>query len=235
MEKGTPVFLAKNPIDKRGGHSWAETISYLAPLYLYPDENQKTVGGEVARKPNLNADIVQQIVDKLGMKFTPEKTEDTGTFAPVDLLDYIYAVLHSPAYRNKFREFLKIDFPRVPFPRDKKQFRALAKLGAELRALHLMTSAKLNAPAIPYQQPGDNIVTTVRFDAGKVYINKTQHFAEVPQTAWEFYIGGYQPAQKYLKDRRDRALTWDEINHYQKIIIALVETAKVMKQIDAVV
>ena len=235
MEKGTPVFLAKNPIDKRGGHSWAETISYLAPLYLYPDENQKTIGGEVAHKPNLNADIIQQIAAKLGMKFTPEKTEDTGTFAPLDILDYIYAALHSPAYRKKFREFLKIDFPRVPYPRDKKQFRALAKLGAELRALHLMESAKLNVPAIPYQQPGDNIVTTVRFDAGKVYINKTQHFAEVPQTAWEFYIGGYQPAQKYLKDRRDRALTWDEIAHYQKIIVALVETARVMKQIDAVV
>ena len=234
MEKGTPVFLAKNPIDKRGGHSWAETISYLAPLYLYPDENQKTIGGEVARKPNLNADITKTIADNIGLRFVPEKTNDANTFAPLDLLDYIYATLHSPAYRKKFREFLKIDFPRVPYPRDKKHFRALAKLGAELRALHLMESAKLNAPAIPYQQPGDNIVTTVRFDAGKVYINKTQHFAEVPQTAWDFYIGGYQPAQKYLKDRRDRALTWDEIAHYQKIIVALVETARVMKKIDQI-
>ena len=207
---------------------------YVFPLYLYPDEEQTRLDGQPSRKPNLNADIVKTVADKTGLRFTPEKTAARNTFAPVDLLDYIYAVLHSPAYRKKFREFLKIDFPRVPFPRDKKQFRALAKLGAELRALHLMESAKLNVPAIPYQQPGDNIVTTVRFDAGKVYINKTQHFAEVPQTAWDFYIGGYQPAQKYLKDRRDRALTWDEIAHYQKIIVALVETAKVMKQIDAV-
>ena len=234
MEKGTPVFLAKNMIDKRGAHSWAETVGCLAPLYLYPDENQKTIGDEVARKPNLNADIVQQIAAKLGMKFTPEKTEDAGAFAPVDILDYIYAVLHSPAYRNKFREFLKIDFPRVPFPRDRKHFRALAKLGAELRALHLMESEKLNTLITTYPEPGDNTVTTVKFGAGKARINATQYFGDVPPAAWAFYIGGYQPAQKYLKDRKSRALTPDEIHHYQKIIVALTETAKVMKQIDAV-
>ena len=224
------VFVTRHIADKHA----ASDQTYFFPLYLYPDEKQSRLDGQLSRKPNLNADIVQQIAGNIDLRFTPEKTAARNAFAPLDMLDYIYAVLHGPTYRKKFREFLKIDFPRVPFPRDRKQFRALAKLGAELRALHLMESAKLNVPAIPYQQPGDNIVTTVRFDAGKVYINKTQHFAEVPQTAWEFYIGGYQPAQKYLKDRRDRALTWDEIAHYQKIIVALVETAKVMKQIDAV-
>ena len=111
---------------------------------------------------------------------------------------------------------------------------ALAKLGAELRALHLMESEKLNRLITTYPEPGDNTVTTVKFEAGKVWINKTQHFAQAPKAAWDFYIGGYQPAQKYLKDRRDRALTQDEINRYQKIIVALVETAKVMKKIDAV-
>ncbi|MDD9884134.1 MAG: DNA methyltransferase, partial [Gammaproteobacteria bacterium] len=227
-------MVSKHLIDIAAGDAFSGSGTYLFPLYLYPDETQSRLDGQPSRKPNLNADIVQQIAGNIGLRFTPEKTAARNTFAPLDILDYIYAVLHGPTYRNKFREFLKIDFPRVPYPRDRKHFRALAKLGAELRALHLMTSAKLNVPAIPYQQPGDNIVTTVRFDAGKVYINKTQHFAEVPQTAWDFYIGGYQPAQKYLKDRRDRALTWDEIAHYQKIIVALVETAKVMKQIDAV-
>ena len=227
-------MVSKHLIDIAAGDAFSGSGTYLFPLYLYPDETQTRLDSQPSRKPNLNADIIQQIADKTGLRFTPEKTAARNAFAPVDILDYIYAALHGPTYRKKFREFLKIDFPRVPFPRDRKQFRALAKLGAELRALHLMESAKLNVPAIPYQQPGDNIVTTVRFDAGKVYINKTQHFAEVPQTAWEFYIGGYQPAQKYLKDRRDRALTWDEIAHYQKIIVALVETAKVMKQIDAV-
>jgi len=206
--------------------------SYIFPLHLYPIKTQENIGDQIARKPNLNADIVQQIAGKTNLRFVAEQTDTGDTFAPVDILDYLYAVLHSPAYRNKFCEFLKIDFPRVPYPRDAKHFRALANLGAELRALHLLDSEKLNTPAAPYQQPGDNIVTTVQFDHSKVRINKTQYFAEVPQTAWEFPIGGYFPAQKYLKDRKNRALTWDEIRHYQRMIVALVETAKVMKQID---
>jgi len=245
MEKGTPVFLAKNMIDKRGAHSWAETVGYLAPLYLYPDEKQKTIGGEAERKPNLNADIVQQLADQIGLRFVAEKTDDANTFAPVDLLDYIYAALHSPTYREKFREFLKIDFPRVPYPRDGKHFRTLAKLGAELRALHLLESVKLNTLITTYPEPGDNTVTRsiVKGDfevtdpavgLGRVWLNATQYFGEVPQTAWDFTVGGYQPAQKYLKDRKDRALTPDEIRHYQQIIVALVETAKLMAQIDAV-
>jgi len=220
-------------------------INYFFPLYLYPVETQETIGGEAERKPNLNADIVQQIADQIGLRFVPEQTAAADTFAPVDILDYIYAALHSPAYRNKFREFLKIDFPRVPYPRDGKHFRTLAKLGAELRALHLMESAKLDCLITTYPKPGDNTVTRsiVKGDfevtdpaagTGRVRLNATQYFGEVPQTAWDFTIGGYQPAQKYLKDRKDRALTPDEIRHYQRIIVALVETAKLMAQIDAV-
>jgi len=233
MANGTPVFLTKKPISKRGGHSWAETVSYSAPLYLYPDEKQTRIGGETSRKPNLNADIVKTIADKLGLRFTPEKTDARNAFAPLDLLDYIYAVLHSPAYRAKFREFLKIDFPRVPYPNDKKRFRALARLGAELRSLHLMESAKLDRLITTYPQTGDNTIAAIKFEAGKIWINKTQHFAQVPKAAWDFRIGGYQPAQKYLKDRKDRRLTPDEIRHYQKIIVALAETAKLMEKINA--
>jgi len=207
---------------------------YLFPLYLYPEKEQIRLDGETSRKPNLNADIINTIADKLGLRFAPEKTEDADTFAPVDLLDYIYTVLHSPAYRKKFREFLKIDFPRIPFPRDRKHFRVLAALGAELRALHLMQSPKLDNLITTYPEPGDNIVTKVQFDNGKARINATQYFGNVPQTAWDFYIGGYQPAQKYLKDRKNRALTPDEIRHYQKIIVALVETARVMGEIAQV-
>ena len=241
------VLVADGIVDLRITVSNRGT-GYLFPLYLYPDEKQSSLGGQPSRKPNLNPDIVQQIAGNIGMPFTPEKTAAHNAFAPLDILDYIYAVLHSPAYRNKFREFLKIDFPRVPFPRDSKHFRALAKLGAELRALHLMESEKLNTLITTYPEPGDNIITrrltkddyeltdstagTGRL--GRVWLNDTQYFGAVPQTAWNFPIGGYLPAQKYLKDRKNRALTWDEINHYQKIIVALAETAKVMKQIDAV-
>ncbi len=201
-------------------------ISYIFPLYLYPKDKQQT------RKPNINPNIVKTIADNLTLNFTPEKTDDADTFAPIDLLDYIYATLHSPTYRQKYREFLKIDFPRVPYPSDKNDFRTLAKLGGELRALHLMESAKLNTLITTYPHTGDNTVTDVQFDAGKVWINKTQHFAKVPKTAWDFHIGGYQPAQKYLKDRKGRVLTSDEIKHYQKIIVALKETARIMERID---
>ena len=209
-------------------------ISYILPLYLYPEEKQQSIDGKLERKPNLNPDIIKTIADQLTLRFTPEKTDDHNTFAPIDLLDYIYATLHSPTYRQKYREFLKIDFPRVPYPANQKQFRALAKLGAELRALHLMESPKLNTTITTYPQPGDNTVTQIKYDAGKVSINKTQHFAKVPKVAWEFYIGGYQPAQKYLKDRKGRVLSWEEIEHYQKVIVALVETAGVMDEIDKV-
>jgi len=224
------VFITRHTADihAAGGQT------YFFPLYLCPIETQKTIGGETARKPNLNADIVQQLADQIGLRFVPEQTDAADTFAPVDLLDYIYAALHSPAYRNKFREFLKIDFPRVPYPRDREHFLALVNLGAELRALHLLESAKLNTLITTYPESGSNTVTAVKFDDGKVRINKTQYFGEVPQTAWDFYIGGYQPAQKYLKDRKGRALTPDEIRRYQQIIVALVETAKLMAQIDAV-
>jgi len=203
---------------------------------------------EPPRKPNLDADIVDAIADKTGLRFVAEKTSARNAFAPVDLLDYIYAVLHSPTYREKFREFLKIDFPRVPYPNDAKHFRALAKLGAELRELHLMQSHKLNRLITTYPESGNNTVTrritkddfevtdpaAADGGIGRVHINATQYFGGVPQIAWDFPIGGYLPAQKYLKDRNSRALTWDEIDHYQKLIVALVETAKVMARIDAV-
>ncbi len=212
----------------------ASDQTYFFPLYLYPDEKQTCLDGKPERKPNLNPDIIKTIADQLTLRFTPEKTDDHNTFAPIDLLDYIYATLHSPTYRQKYREFLKIDFPRVPYPANQKQFRALAALGAELRALHLMESAKLDTPITTYPQPGDNTITAIQFADGKVSINKTQHFTGIPQTAWNFQIGGYHPAQKYLKDRKGRALTADEIKHYQRVIVALTETAGVMEEIDKV-
>lgn len=227
------VLVAENIVDLRITTSNKGT-GYFFPLYLYPAEKQIRLDGETARKPNLNADIIRQIADKLGLHFTPEKTKDANTFGPLDILDYIYAILHSPAYRIKFREFLKTDFPHVPFPANKTQFCKLVKLGAELRALHLMESAKLETLMTSYPEVGDNVVSAIAYEKGKVWINETQYFAKVPKKAWDFYIGGYQPAQKYLKERKGRALSYDEINHYQKIIIALTETGRIMERIDKV-
>jgi predicted helicase len=176
--------------------------------------------------------IVQQIAAAIGLSFTPEKESSKNTFAPIDLLDYMYAVLHSPSYREKYKEFLKIDFPRIPYPSDSQTFWKLASFGGELRRYHLLEHPGLDHFITSYPADGDNTVGKIRYDSGNVWINAAQYFENVPQTAWEFYIGGYQPAQKWLKDRKGRALTFDDILHYQKIIIALTETDRIMKEID---
>lgn len=223
----------------RGGGS-------VFPLYLYPETNgQQPIYQSSERKPNLNQEIVQLIAEKLGLSFTNEKETPENTFAPIDILDYIYAVLHSPTYREKYKEFLKIDFPRVPYPKDKDSFWQLVKLGGEIRQLHLLESPKVEDFITTYPKGGDNVITTKvakkdweLFDKekglGRIWINEEQYFDNIPLTAWEFYIGGYQPAQKWLKDRQGRTLEFEDILHYQKIIVALSETDRLMKEIDKI-
>lgn len=209
-------------------------VGYVFPLYLYPDGGLYEKG---SRQPNLDEKIVVEIAKGLGLTFTNEKEDTPDTFAPIDLLDYIYAVLHSPTYRETYKEFLKIDFPRVPYPKDKKQFWQLVALGGELRQIHLLESDEVTNYITQYPVDGDNVVGKMgkhSYKDGKVYINEAQYFDGVPEVAWEFYIGGYQPAQKWLKDRKDRTLSIDDIMHYQKIIVALTETDRIMKEIDAI-
>ncbi|MEI7670067.1 MAG: type ISP restriction/modification enzyme, partial [Pseudomonadota bacterium] len=189
---------------------------------------------KTVRKPNLDKKIVDNIAKKLGLKFIPDHNDEKqkNRFNPLDLLDYIYAVLHSPKYRETYKEFLKIDFPTIPYPEDVKNFISLVELGREIRELHLMESPKLNKLITSYPENGDNKIEKVIYKEGKIYINKTQYFDNVPENAWNFYIGGYQPAQKWLKDRKDRNLNFDDITHYQRIIVALFETDKLMQEID---
>lgn len=208
---------------------------YVYPLYLYhQNANQLDFNDNSGRIPNFNLIIVQQIATGLNLTFTNEKETTEGTFAPIDLLDYIYAVLHSPAYREKYKEFLKIDFPRVPYPANTETFWQLVKLGGQLRTIHLLESPVVTDYITSYPIDGDNVVNALRYDAGRVYINQTQYFDNVPAGAWQFYIGGYQPAQKWLKDRKGRELSFEDIMHYQSIIVALHETEKLMQQIDEV-
>ena len=205
------------------------------PLYLYPETKAKQTIEQTAEKtPNLNTEVVNQIADCLGLSFTNEKGTTINTFAPIDILDYIYAVLHSPTYREKYKEFLKIDFPRVPYPKEKGTFWQLVKLGGEIRQIHLLESPIVEEFITQYPIDGDNVVKKVKFESKKVYINETQYFDNVSSIAWEFYIGGYQPAQKWLKDRKGRKLEFDDIQHYQKIIVALVETARLMGEVDKI-
>jgi very-short-patch-repair endonuclease len=441
----SPVsFITKHISDRRGwsspGMQGAESVF---PLYLYPEKTaQQNLLETNTRTPNLNPVIVKQIAEGLGLTFTNEKTTPSfghpsngGELAPIDLLDYIYAVLHSPTYREKYKEFLKIDFPRVPYPSTLSEFKTLTELGAQLRQIHLLESPIVEKYITQYPEDGDNIVTKPRFEnspplegcpsggvvpnttsqneinphtapnnfmdpntfiknnsiyfkpilelpyniklkprakelrqaenlsevlfwmqvtkdqfysidfdrqriignyivdfyvkklglvieidgashdtkveydkaredyllslglkvyripvvevlqnmkgvmrnleeyiienygkplvnsskdknpphpagtppkegdlaqltnkenIGRVYINETQYFANVPEVAWNFYIGGYQPCQKWLKDRKGRELNYDDILHYQKIVVALSETDRIMKEIDII-
>ncbi len=224
--------VSNHPVDanifRRGGVN-------LFPLYLYHDENKNSyLETKSERLPNLNLEIVKQIAEKVSLTFTNEKETTKGTFAPIDILDYIYAVLHSPTYREKYKEFLKIDFPRVPFPKDQETFWKLVNLGGDIRQIHLLESPSVENYITQYRVGGDNLVVKPQFKDGKVFINETQYFDNVPQIAWEFYIGGYQPAQKWLKDRKDRKLEIEDIMHYQKIIVALTETHRLMQEIDKI-
>ena len=246
------VFTSKSVIadgyirsDNKGGES-------IAPLYLYPEEKKDTdifsedkKGEAIARVPNLDKKIINKIAKKLGLKFTNEKEQTAKTFAPIDVLDYIYAVLHSPNYRETYKEFLKIDFPRVPFPKDEKTFWELVTLGGEIREIHLLESPIVEDAITQYLGDGANIITRkltktdIGYEAvtdthGKVWINDINYFDNVPLVAWEFYIGGYQPAQKWLKDRKGRELDYEDIFHYNKIIVALTQTDKIMKAIDLI-
>lgn len=228
-------FISKNILDLHLLDSAADSLQSM-PLYLYPVTNkQQAIGLNSRRTPNLNIEIVKQISEKLGLTFTNEKETIKDTFAPIDILDYIYAVLHSHTYREKFKEFLKIDFPRVPYPNDTTTFWQLVNLGAQIRQLHLLESPIIENFITQYPIDGNNAVDKVKYENGRVYINETQYFNNVPQIAWEFYIGGYQPAQKWLKDRKGRKLEFDDILHYQKIIVALVETSRLMGEIDEII
>ncbi|TAH30947.1 MAG: DNA methyltransferase [Cytophagales bacterium] len=221
---------------------YEEQIKHLAKLTSNVDKFKQQVKSfstnslfdDETRTPNLNTEIIKRIAKELNLKFTNEKETTKGTFAPIDIFDYIYAVLHSPNYREKYTAFLKIDFPKIPYPKNTKIFWELVELGSQIREIHLLESSKVEDYITEFNIDGDCVVEKSIFKDGKVFINETQYFENVPETAWEFYIGGYQPAQKWLKDRKSKKLEFDEIAHYQKIIVALSKTDKLMQKINEI-
>ena len=159
------------------------------------------------------------------------------TVGPEDMFHYAYAVFHCPTYRTRYAEFLKVDFSRLPLTSDAKLFRALAGRGAELVALHLMESPRLNDLITEFPVKGDNEVEKVQYtdDDQRVWINAKQYFGGVPKAVWDFHVGGYQVCEKWLKDRKTRTLTYDDLQHYQKIVVDLRETIRLMDEIDSVI
>jgi len=213
---------------------------FVFPLYLYP-ETQVERGMGMVRRPNLVPEFTTDFAARLGMEFIPDgKGDREQTFGPEDVFAYMYSVFHSPTYRQCYAEFLKIDFPRLPLTRNPDLFRDLCKVGNELVSLHLMEKHGLNSTSYPIS--GNHIVDKVSYtepgqgaELGRVWINKTQYFEGVPPEVWNFHIGGYQVCQKWLKDRKGRQLTYDDLTHYQHIVSALSETIRLMAEIDAVI
>ena len=255
-----PVFVTDKITDKTILSS--KDNANVFPLWLY-EENM----GQVERRANLNPEIVARIAAAVagagGAQFTaPENADAINCVPPQAIFDYVYAILHMPEYRAKYREFLKTDFPRVPYPKDGETFRRFAAIGAQLRTTHLMKDPMptLAERTAAFPVAGNNVVDSVRFDltqrhrdteineggknseplslcvknqCGRVYINDTQYFDNVTQEDFEFFIGGYQPAQKWLKDRKGRALSRDDLRHYQRIVLALRRTRFLESELSA--
>ncbi|PIE84607.1 MAG: DNA methyltransferase [Bacteroidia bacterium] len=232
-DASAPCFVSRNIIDFR---SWSSPGTqggdYAFPLYHLESTSALELSMSEATPsphrlvPNLNPAELSKIEQALD-----EMVE------PLQLFDYIYATLHSLTYRERYKEFLKIDFPRIPYPTDRKEYLRLVTLGGQLRALHLMENAQSWPLACTFPVEGDCAVEAIRWADGRVYINDTQHFEGVPKAVWELYIGGYQPAQKWLKDRKakkgepPRCLSFDDIEHYARIVHALGETIRLMAEI----
>jgi len=202
------------------------TQSAIFPLYIYPDEKNKNLFNhtQTKKEPNIPSFIFEKLNECHSRKPTPE-----------EILYYIYGVFYSNIYRETYTEFLKIDFPRVPFTSECNLFIEMGKLGKELAALHLLKSSELGSPIAKYQGSGDNDrieKVTYKEDEQRIYINKEKYFESVTPEVWNYYIGGYQVLRKYLKDRKDRMM--DNAPRYCRIVTALYKTIEIQKQIDKI-
>jgi predicted helicase len=222
-------FIANSAVDKDSVSPY-DNVTFF-PLYIYPatDELESACG----RHPNFSLTFLKALAEKLKLPQVEPHGLPKGV-TPEDIFHYAYAVFHSPTYRTRYAEFLKIDFPRLPLTSDIKLFRKLAAKGEELVGLHLMESPALSNFITEFPEKGDNTVEKVRYTDNdrRVWINPKQYFQNVPKECWDFQIGGYQVCEKWLKDRKGRKLGYEDIEHYQKIVVALKETSRLMKEID---
>ena len=212
---------------------------YTCPLFTYSTEVQESIGQR--RLVNLGHGFLNELSSSISLDFICDGAVDLKkSFGPVNVFNYIYAVLHSPGYRRRYADFLKSDFPRIPLPGNRSLFMALSSLGQELVAFHLMKKiGKLESDyPIAGDEIGDNSVQMMRYTPpsnglpGRVWINRIQYFEGVAPEIWAFAIGGYRPVQKWLKDRKGRVLSENDITHYRNIIAALTETIRFMQAVD---
>lgn len=243
------VFCTKGII---GHHSVSlKEVNYLCPLWIEPTEDapKRLLKEDNERQPNLAPTFLRALSTTLSLKQAGEYGLPAG-LTPEDIFHYAYAVLHSPGYRNHYAEFLKKDFPRLPLTGELDLFRALARIGGELVGLHLVEFVLKGEANIPAESPrypqlvsftgSDRIIE--KFPAankawkdGRVAINAGSGFDGMPEDVWNFHIGGYQVCHRWLKDRKGRTLTDEDILHYCKIVTALNETIHLMRQIDKVI
>ena len=230
-------------------------VNYQIPLYLYPGVGRSGElplspwpEGKDDRRPNLDPGFVKRFARRSGLDFVSEGRGDLlANLGPEDLLAYIYAVLHSPVYRGRYDAHLKLDFPRVPPCANVGLFRDLARAGHSLLALHTLESPRLDQAAIDYTGPRNPEVSRVGWSDGTVWLNAaktiareghratkpgTAGFRDVPEEVWNFRVGGYQVCHKWLKDRKGRRLSDEDLTHYEKIVVALSETSRIMAEVD---
>lgn len=232
------ISIADQPMDanifRRGGVN-------IFPLYLYPIDKGTLIDATPTnapggRRPNLSPEFITEFSQKLSLEFIVDgKGNQKQTFGPEDIFNYIYAVFHSPTYRQRYAEFLKIDFPRLPLTSNSALFWQLVAKGDKLVQLHLM---KITGTEIStYPIAGSNIVEQVKYNENnqQIWINSEQYFDQVPPQIWNFYIGGYQVCQKWLKDRKGRELNFDDLTHYQNIISIISETINIMGNVDKII
>jgi predicted helicase len=202
----------------------AYDINYLFPLYLYPTMNKKDLfshGAPGIRQPNISTQLIAALSDAHKKPALPE-----------ELFYYIYAVLYSNIYRTKYAEFLRTDFPRIPFTKDYKLFSGMGKFGKTLVDLHLLKSKEIDPPVAKFKGKGENKVGKVTFKEGRISINKDQYFEGIAEEIWQYQIGGYQVCDKWLKDRKGQRLSLDDIKHYCKVVTAIGKTIEIQKAID---
>ncbi|OPY77022.1 MAG: N-6 DNA Methylase [Syntrophorhabdus sp. PtaU1.Bin153] len=237
-ERPAHFFVSRLPTEKIFISPKTSNNAFVFPLYCYTEERQ--IKGVATIRPNINKLHARRIAGMLGLVWQDDcenESDEGSALGPEDLFHYVYGVFFSSNYRTRYAEPLRIGFPRIPLTGKPTLFHNLARLGGELVSLHLMESPELNNNTVSFIGSDPPIVEKVSYSDETVWIDKakTNGFKGVPENVWKLHIGGYQVCEKWLKDRRGRTLSEDDIVHYQKIIVALSETIRIMKEIDGVI